>query len=239
MIKKLISIIPISLLAGGVLGYQQMKSLTPEMAIQISEQFGSTQAIVYITMLQTMILTLVASLIGFMLASRTNLDKSFRVSGTKISHALAISFIAALSIALPEKMIFADALNLPNAYEFSILYFLSSLLYGGIIEELLLRFGVMTLMVWIYQKLTRNQESKSSYIFGILMSALLFSIGHLPATFQLIGANPLAIIRGIVLNFIPGVGFGYLYWKRGIGYAIIGHMGTHMINQLILFPILF
>lgn len=239
MLKKIMMVIVIALIGGGLLGYQQIQTLSPEILDNAIKQFGSIQMLVVITIAQTILLTVIATVIGLKLETKTNLNKQVGLNKSSILITIMISLVAALSISIPEKSFFVKALSLPETYTFSSLYFLSSLIYGGIIEELMLRFGVMTLIVWILQKITKSADHKSSYVIGILIASFLFSIGHLPSTFQMFGMNQIAIFRGLILNFIPGVCFGYIYWKHGIGYAIIAHMLTHVINQCLLFPILF
>jgi len=55
----------------------------------------------------------------------------------------------------------------------------------------------------------------------------------------MLGLSNVTVARTLLLNFLPGIGFGYLYWKHGIAYAMLGHIATHVINQLILLPLLF
>lgn len=239
MFKKIILSIIISIIAGGLLGYQQIQTLPSEMIISLTKQFGSVQNLVFITIIQTVILTTIATIIGSFLGRKTNLNKRFVINKKMIINTLIIAFISAFSITIPEKLFFVKALGLPDSFSFSLLYFASSLLYGGIIEEILLRYGVMTFVVFIIQKIVHKSDENSKYVASIIFASILFSLGHLPATIQLFGYNQIAIIRGIILNFIPGIGFGYLYWKYGIGYAILGHMFTHIINQLFLFSLFF
>jgi len=57
------------------------------------------------------------------------------------------------------------------------------LLYGGITEELLLRWGLMTLLVWaawrLFQK-GQNKPKPAYFVGAILVSSVVFGIGHLP-----------------------------------------------------------
>lgn len=239
MLKKIMMATAIALIGGGLLGYQQIQAMTPEMLENLMKQFGSTQTLLLITIIQTLFLTVIATIVGEIFGKKANLNKTFSFSKTSFFFTVMVSLFAALSISIPEKIFFAKALGLPESYSFSFLYFLSSLVYGGIIEELMLRLGVMTFFVWLIQKITKDKDRKTSYLLGIIIAALLFSIGHLPATIQMFGVNQIAIIRGLILNFLPGVCFGYIYWKHGIGYAVIAHMLTHVFNQCLLFPILF
>jgi membrane protease YdiL (CAAX protease family) len=59
----------------------------------------------------------------------------------------------------------------------------TKLLYGGITEELLTRFGFMSFVVWLLFKVFR-QLNAAVYWTGILISAMLFALGHLPIVFS-------------------------------------------------------
>jgi len=107
------------------------------------------------------------------------------------------------------------------------------LLYGGIIEELLLRWGLMTLLVWAAWRLFekgRGRPKPSYFVGAILGSSLLFAIGHLPLAFMLFPAPTFAlIVFAIVGNSAFGLIGGYLYWKRGLESAMIAHALTHVV----------
>jgi hypothetical protein len=107
------------------------------------------------------------------------------------------------------------------------------LLYGGITEELLLRWGLMTLLVWgawrIFQK-GRNKPKSAYVILAIVVSSVIFGIGHLPIAFMIVAqANAALVFYVITANSIFGLIAGYLYWKKGLESAIIAHMLAHVV----------
>jgi hypothetical protein len=101
-------------------------------------------------------------------------------------------------------------------------------LYGGITEEILMRFGLMTLLVWIAAKIFRGIKP-SIYWIGISLAALLFALGHFPIVFQSID-NPSSIMLAYVLigNSVGGLIFGWLYWKKGLESAFLAHIFAHV-----------
>ncbi len=107
------------------------------------------------------------------------------------------------------------------------------LLYGGITEELLLRWGLMTLLVWVAWRLFQKgrEQPKSAYFVGaILISSVVFAIGHLPIAFMLFPEPTLALIAFVVVaNSLFGLIAGYLYWKKGLESAMIAHLLTHVV----------
>jgi len=111
--------------------------------------------------------------------------------------------------------------------------FPTRLLYGGITEELLLRWGVMTLLVWLAWRLLQKEKGKPRpvlFVSAIIISSVVFGLGHLPLA-RALGVNfTLAIVSYIVVaNSLFGFIAGYLYWKRGLEAAIIAHMVAHLV----------
>src|SRR5690606_17750459 len=106
---------------------------------------------------------------------------------------------------------------------------LARILYGGITEEILIRFGLMSLLVWIINKLS-GSLSKGVYFAGILLAAFLFAIGHFPVVFTSM-ANPSAALLAYVFlgNTLAGVFYGWLYWRKGLEAAFIAHIVTHLV----------
>lgn len=108
--------------------------------------------------------------------------------------------------------------------------------YGGIDEELLLRLFAMSLLVWLGRFISKTAEGKPTvavlWIANIL-AAVLFGLGHLPATAALISLTPLVVLRAIVLNGLGGIIFGYLYFTRGLESAMISHFSTDIVLHVI------
>jgi hypothetical protein len=110
------------------------------------------------------------------------------------------------------------------------------LLYGGITEEILLRWGFMTVAVWVawrfFQKRTTGTNS-GVYIGAIVISAMVFGIGHLPIAYGLFPTVSASLVMFvIVLNSIFGVIAGYLFWKKGLESAMIAHILAHVVMFL-------
>jgi len=108
--------------------------------------------------------------------------------------------------------------------------------YGGIAEEVLLRLFVVSLLVWITFKIKKSKDGEPT-VFGIwvsiILAAILFGIGHLPATAQIVDLNGIVIARAIILNGVGGIIFGWLYWKKGLESAIIAHFSTDIVLHVL------
>lgn len=108
--------------------------------------------------------------------------------------------------------------------------------YGGIVEEVMMRFFLMTLLAWIGSKISRNEEGDpTSAVFwaAILISGLIFGLGHLPTAVAMgISLTPLYVIRTLVLNGV-GIIYGWLYWKRGLESAMLAHFSTDIVVHFV------
>lgn len=110
-------------------------------------------------------------------------------------------------------------------------------LYGGITEELLLRWGLMTVLVWMAWRLLQRRKGTPQIVyiwFAIVVSALLFGAGHLPAAAAQVGTLPTDVAAFVVgANAVFGVLFGYLFWRYGLEAAIIAHAFAHMVSHIV------
>jgi membrane protease YdiL (CAAX protease family) len=210
----------------------------------VISQLGSLGAIHLLSAVQTGIIAFICSFVGLKLLKRTGFNLNFRFDKNSFITACIVAFSTALIISVSEKLIFAPHMReVALDYKFNFIYFLSSILYGGIIEELMLRLFIMSLLVFLLKKFASLSSDENipnwMYIVAIIVSSILFAAGHLPAAAQMFGLSVLMVTRILILNGIGGLGFGYLYWKKGLGYSMLAHMLTHIFNQLILLPLFF
>lgn len=111
---------------------------------------------------------------------------------------------------------------------------ITKLFYGGITEELLTRWGLMSFVAWVGWRMCGRSEKPSDAIFWIALtgSAMIFALGHLPLL-KLITPNPQSLMIAAVLlgNALPGMLFGWLFWRKGIEAAILAHMLAHLFSS--------
>jgi hypothetical protein len=109
-------------------------------------------------------------------------------------------------------------------------------LYGGITEEVLLRWGLMTVFTWLTWRFVQRKSGavKVGLVWlAIAASALLFGAGHLPLAHFLIGSlNGPVVLFVVGLNAAFGLLFGWLYWRRGLESAMIAHAVTHLVSYV-------
>jgi membrane protease YdiL (CAAX protease family) len=115
---------------------------------------------------------------------------------------------------------FAPFVNLDTGTTASVAALVDSipirLLYGGVTEELLLRWGVVAPVAWaVWRVRSRVTDSTPRPTDGtmwaaIAVSALLFGVGHLPALAASVGLTPALVVRTVLLNAVAGVGFALI-----------------------------
>lgn len=109
--------------------------------------------------------------------------------------------------------------------------------YGGINEEILLRLGLMSILVWLGRFVSKTEDGRPTATIlwsANILAAILFGLGHLPATAALFPLTPLVILRAIVLNGVAGIAFGYLYFRHGLESAMLSHFVTDIVLHVLL-----
>lgn len=205
-----------------------------------------TPAIKILGLVQPTVLLLVAVIIGIALAPKVGLSAPFAeclAAGgqclpalrTQLKPGLIGALVGTLVIVLTSlafRPLFMTK-TIERTREFATLVPLPTrLLYGGITEELLLRWGFMTLLVWIAWRVFGKRIIKPTKIYfvaAILISSLVFGVGHLPIALALIPESSSTLIPFVIIaNSAFGVVAGYLYWKYGLEAAVIAHMVCHL-----------
>jgi len=148
------------------------------------------------------------------------------VAGLLSGAALVLSWVVA-------KPFFTDEF-ITRAQEFNkFLPHITRFLYGGLTEELLLRWGFMTFLVWAAWRLFQRGEGTPKAVFviaAIFVSALAFGMGHLPIAKMLAGGLTVPLVIYVVTaNSIFGIVAGFLYWKKGLEAAMIAHIFAHVV----------
>jgi membrane protease YdiL (CAAX protease family) len=231
------------LLAFGLIGgyfttLYSIETMPEESLNEAIAQVGSLDAVILITALQTaLIYSLLLGSIGKFLAEKIGTWRDFSFEAKPLVSVILVSLIGGAV------MIFADRYGfgsfnqqIADGYlaKPTLNYFLSSIFYGGVIEEVMIRLFVMSLLAFIFMKISKNDEANdASLILANVISALLFAACHLPAIAQTLGLDALIIARCFIMNGAYGIIFGRLYRKYGIGYAMLAHAGVHIVSKAI------
>ncbi|WP_338472400.1 CPBP family intramembrane glutamic endopeptidase [Niallia sp. XMNu-256] len=216
----------------------------------------SIPVLTVISSIQIFIMSFIIAFLGLKIGRKSGFSFAFFETifekGKKViinRHSLALSLlfgaITGFILVGADKFYFQQ--NIPQLAsvtpETSITGMFAGIFYGGVFEEVLMRLFIMSLFVWIINKvITRGIDSIPNWVYGvsIVIAALLFAVGHFPATIMYFGElNSTIIFRSLLLNGIGGLFFGYLYWKKGLEYAIFAHMFAHISVQLLFYPIFY
>jgi membrane protease YdiL (CAAX protease family) len=109
--------------------------------------------------------------------------------------------------------------------------------YGGIGEEILLRLGLMSVLAWLGHFVSKTDDGRPTLVVlwtANILAAVLFGLGHLPATAALFPITPLVVTRAIVLNGFIGIVAGYLYFEHGLEAAMLSHFSADIVLHVIL-----
>lgn len=227
---------------GGWFTAQMTVATADEKALETAiQQVGSKEMVLLVTAIITVVYAVVCGFFGYIFADKLGLIRSFCIEK---KHTL----IAVISGAVCGLILSADAFTFAewipelvgtydSAKTFDAPTWIASILYGGVIEEVMLRLFLMSLIALIGWKLFAPKEDTAPekiLIISNAFAAALFAAGHLPATVLIFGhLTPMLIFRCFLMNGAFGIVFGRLYRKYGIQYAILSHILTHIVSRTI------
>lgn len=111
--------------------------------------------------------------------------------------------------------------------------------YGGIVEETECRLFLVSAIVWLLARCNHRVAVSWMFVLAIVLAALLFGAGHLPATFAIHShPGPALIAHIVLLNALVGVITGWIFWKYGLEHAIVGHFSADLVLHVVA-PLLF
>lgn len=235
-------LIPISAIGGYFTGKYAIASYSPEVQQAILAQVGSTQMLAVAAMAQSVLYAFVTGVIGYLASVKTGLMRPLRIGKQELLPAFGVTLGCGILMALDYWIFGAAVPEVRALYADGILYqsvdnWLASVFYGGIIEEVLFRLCVMSVLalgIWKVFFRAKKEAPTAVIVAANILSALLFAAGHLPTAMNMFGAlTPVILFREFLLNGAFGMAFGWLYRKCGIQYAMLGHAGTHIISKLI------
>jgi hypothetical protein len=232
--------IGLSLFFAGFLGLLTILTATlPLEGIKALEKFSPGEVKLLI-LIQPTILLMIAVFAGTMLYDKIGLalptiSSILKIEQPKITFSEQLKFgilsgLLAGILTMVVQLIFSSAIpqefiNLGNKVKLTPL---ARFGYGGITEELFMRFGFMTFVIWIISKIFKKLND-SIYWTGIIISTLLFAFGHFPMVFTAIKDPAILLLVYVLIgNSIAGLCFGWLYWKKGLEAACIAHIFFHV-----------
>lgn len=191
-------------------------------------------------LLQGIVLVVVSVLVG-MAASRS-LGLQITTSPASLPLPALLGVAAGLVIVLLEVTIFlprlpealagagAGGIQLPVWKRF-----LASF-YGGINEELMMRFFIMSGLLWLVTRVwhtTSGDPVVTAFWIVNIVVAVIFGLGHLPAVKMMTEITPLLVGRTIILNSVAGIIFGWVFWHYGLAAAMVSHFCADIMLHIV------
>ena len=238
--KALVFFAVVGLIGGYFVGLYAMDSYPAEIQQEILAQGIVRNMLGLVSAVQSAGYGLVLGALGIWFAQKIGLWKGeTHMERKPFVSALVVGAAGGLVMILSDLLVFsrysqviADSyLVKPTA-----VFILASVMYGAVIEEVMLRLFMMSLIAYVLQKLFgKGKREIAAWILVLanVLSALLFAAGHLPATAAMMGLTPMILFRCFLLNGGIGLLLGRLYRKYGLRYAMIAHGGCHVVSKLI------
>ena len=233
-------LLPIALIGGLFTSIYLAETYDAQALSEMLEQAGITDIKILhiVTAVQTAGQMLLMGFFGYILTEKIGLLKSFKITKSGLVPTIILTVIGSIVFIALEYGIYSNLIPEVSAtYEQkpTIAYMISCLTYGGVLEEIMMRWFLMSLLIFIIWKLFFKKEQsipKGVFIGVNIVVALLFAAGHLPTTAMTMGITPLILVRCFTLNSLAGLICGHLYTKHGIQYAMLSHAGFHILWKI-------
>jgi hypothetical protein len=103
------------------------------------------------------------------------------------------------------------------------------LLMGGVAEEVMFRWGVMSAMAWVTVSLFGMPADLGMWA-AIVSAGVLFGLGHLPGVMAAgVKITKLIVAAALALNMVVSLACGWLFWQHGLLAAMIAHALLHAV----------
>lgn len=246
--KTLLFFAVVGIIGGFFTGIYVLDSYPPEMQQQLLEELAASGLGEFppdilmgvITAMQAAGYGIVLGMVGIWLGKKIGLWKDEKkITAKPFLASILVALVGGAILILSDLLFFgkySEVIMTSYNVKPTIPYLIASVVYGGVIEEVMLRLFWMSLVAFVLWKIfDRKQECPSTgvLIAANIIAALLFAAGHLPAIEQMMGLTPMIVFRCFLLNGGIGLLLGWLYRKYGLRYAMIAHGGCHIVSKLI------
>jgi membrane protease YdiL (CAAX protease family) len=205
--------------------------------------------IILITFIQYLVMFALLAYFGLRISNKIEFEPTPVLAGkTKPRNYLAISVVSGilvglclvlLDLLLHSIFVFPDissGAGSPSA----IAGFLASF-YGGIGEEVLLRLFLVPFLCLLIMGTMRLlgisktwKHTDNIMWVSIILASIVFGLGHLPATSAIMAITPSVVLRAVLLNGVGGIVFGWLFFRKGLEFAMISHFSLDIVLHVLL-----
>lgn len=209
--------------------------IPPDVVAEAGIPYGALR---FLVLIQPAALVIAAAIAGDRLTRTTHLNAPF-ISGTRevpIRSALTAAIVGAVVVGATlatYNWITSEVASVTLVPGTS-LSLVTAVLYGGLTEEVLIRWGLMGVTVWAVMKIRRrsNDQGPSTPIIAtaIGVTSITFAALHFPALFALTDPSVTVIVASFTANVLAGIVFGALFAARGLESAMGAHAGAHIVG---------
>ncbi|QPK94383.1 CPBP family intramembrane metalloprotease [Actinomyces sp. zg-332] len=239
-LKLSLFVVPAALIGGYFTAVELLHTQSQDaQKILLSKAGGYVAYLVTVT-LQTTIMAFICGVIGYFISNRIGLMKPFVLEKAKLVNTIFVALGCGIFFSSDYWIFGSYYPIIQTTYNaLSVNRILSEIFYGGVVEEIMIRLFLMSLValvIWklFYKKVSKEEIPVKVFFIANFITALLFALGHLPATVLLFGSiTPVLLLRCLFYNGCFGLVFGVIYQKYGIQYAIITHIGCHIVANII------
>lgn len=194
----------------------------------------SATALIAISLVQAAVLLALTIVVGLWAARKIGL--SVRSTGGGVALAIGLGLACGVVLVVLDQTVFPPLVLKANVtVNPAVWKGLLASVYGGIDEEELLRLGLLSVLALGLQRLlgAGNVLQPGPFWAANITAALIFGLGHLPATVAIVPLTPIIIVRALVLNGVAGIVFGWLYWRQGLERAMLGHFSADIVLHVL------
>ena len=234
-------LLPVGLIGGWFTAEMTLAAVDPALLEEAVRSAGSLEVVKAVSVASNVLYAVVLGFFGYILSEKIGLMRPFRFEKATLIRVLLISAACGAVFSL-DAWTFGNWIpQLKASYaaagSFDADVWIASILYGGVVEEVMMRLFLMSGLSLLGWKLFFRREAAvpvKVLAAANILSALAFAAGHLPVTAQTFGGlTPLVIFRCFLLNGAGGLLFGRFYRKYGIQYAMLAHMLFHLVSRTI------
>ncbi|WP_300648160.1 CPBP family intramembrane glutamic endopeptidase [Hydrogenophaga sp.] len=192
-----------------------------------------------LTLLNPMVLLIVAALLGVLVAHRVGLRSVLagtaqpkeRANGWWLAAGVGLAtgaLLACMDLAVAPCLgepwqHFLSQASRPNAKAL-----LLGVLYGGITEEIVMRWGLMSVLTWSLWIVSRRQRIGGCFVVAALVTALVFGAAHLPVLQAQMDLSFGIALRTLCLNGFASLVYAWIFWRYHLEAAMLSHACSHL-----------
>lgn len=234
-------LLPVGLIGGWFVADMTLAAVDPVLLEEAVRSAGSLEVVKAVSVASSVLYAVVLGFFGYILSEKIGLMRPFRFEKATLIRVLLISAACGAVFSLDAWTFGHWIPQLKVSYaaagSFDAGVWIASILYGGVVEEVMMRLFLMSGLSLLGWKLFFRREAAvpvKVLAAANILSALAFAAGHLPVTAQTFGGlTPLLIFRCFLMNGAAGLLFGRFYRKYDIQYAMLAHMLFHLVSRTI------